>query len=80
MNAPSPHDEVPVTARKFSLKQTVLAVTWSFLGIRRRADYAKDVAQLNPIHVVIAGVIGAALFVLALVLLVRWVVASGVAT
>jgi hypothetical protein len=55
-------------------------VAWSFLGIRRRADYAKDVAQLNPIHVVVAGVIGAALFVLVLVLLVRWVVTSGVAT
>ncbi len=51
-----------------------------FLGIRRRADYATDVAQLNPIHVVIAGIVGAALFVAALVLLVRWVVASGVAT
>jgi hypothetical protein len=72
-------DDIPVTARKGSLRQTVLAVAWSFLGIRRRADYAKDVAHLNPIHVVIAGVIGAALFVLVLVLLVRWVIASGVA-
>ena len=58
----------------------MLAVVWSFLGIRRRADYAKDLQQLNPIHVVIAGIVGAALFVLVLVLLVRWVVASGVAT
>jgi hypothetical protein len=70
----------PVTARKGSLRQTMQAVAWSFLGIRRRADYAKDVAHLNPIHVVVAGIIGAALFVLALVLLVRWVVGSGVAT
>jgi hypothetical protein len=73
-------DDTPVTARKGSLRQTVLAVAWSFLGIRRRADYAKDVAHLNPIHVVIAGVVGAALFVLVLVLLVRWVIASGVAS
>jgi len=74
-----PEDDVPVTARKGSLRGTVLAVAWSFLGIRRRADYAKDVAQLNPIHVVIAGIVGAALFVTVLVLLVRWVIASGVA-
>jgi Protein of unknown function (DUF2970) len=74
------HDNTPVTARKGSLRQTVLAVAWSFLGIRRRADHAKDVAHLNPIHVVIAGVVGAALFVLVLVLLVRWVIASGVAS
>ena len=56
------------------------AVAWSFFGVRRRADYAKDVDQLNPMHVVIAGIIGAALFVLLLVLLVRWVIGSGVAT
>jgi hypothetical protein len=42
--------------------------------------YAQDVSKLNPVHVVIiAGVLGAAAFVLALVLLVRWVVGSGVA-
>ena len=35
--------------------------------------------KLNPVHVVVAGVIGAALFVLALVLLVQWVIGSGVA-
>ena len=70
----------PATQRKGSLLQTAQAVAWSFLGIRRRADYAKDVAHLNPIHVVIAGIVGAALFVGALVLLVRWVIASGVAT
>ena len=40
----------------------------------------RTLQQLNPIHVVIAGIVGAALFVLVLVLLVRWVVASGVAT
>lgn len=68
-----------VTARKGSLLQTIRAVAWSFLGIRRRADYAKDVAHLNPIHVVVVGIAGAALFVLALVLLVRWIVGSGVA-
>lgn len=80
MSDTSPVDDVPVTARKGSLRGTVLAVVWSFLGIRRRADYAKDVAQLNPIHVVVAGIVGAALFVIVLVLLVRWVIASGVAT
>ncbi|TAK75852.1 MAG: DUF2970 domain-containing protein [Aquabacterium sp.] len=65
--------------RKGSFLQTMKAVAWSFLGIRRSSDHAKDVAELNPVHVVIAGVLGAALFVLALVLLVRWVIASGAA-
>ena len=52
---------------------------WSFLGIRRSDGYAQDVSKLNPVHVVIGGVLGAVLFVLALVVLVRWVVGSGVA-
>ena len=65
--------------RKGSLLQTMSAVTWSFLGIRRSSDNARDVSQLNPVHVIIGGIVGAALFVLVLVLLVNWVVGSGVA-
>ena len=67
-------------ARKGSLLQTMGAVAWSFFGVRRSADHAQDVAKLNPVHVVIAGIIGAALFVTVLVLLVKWVVGSGVAS
>ena len=66
-------------ARPLSFVQTVQAVAWSFFGVRKGAGHEQDVQKLNPVHVIIAGVIGAALFVLALVLLVRWVVGSGVA-
>ena len=66
-------------ARKGSLAQTFKAVAWSFFGVRKASEYEKDVAQLNPVHVVVAGVISAAVFVLALVILVNWVVGSGVA-
>ncbi|MBV8034841.1 DUF2970 domain-containing protein [Roseateles sp.] len=65
--------------RKASLLQTVSAVAWGFFGVRRGKDHANDVAKLNPVHLIIAGVLGAALFVLVLVLLVRWVISSGVA-
>ena len=67
-------------ARPVSFLQTMRAVAWSFFGVRRGKDYEKDVAQLNPVHVIIAGVIGALLFVLVLVLLVQWVIGSNVAT
>ena len=66
-------------SRRGSFLQTVRAVAWSFFGVRRSADYAQDVQKLNPVHVVVAGVLGAALFIFALVMLVRWVVGSGVA-
>ncbi len=68
-----------LVARRGSLLQTVRAVAWSFFGVRRAAGLDEDAQKLNPVHVVIAGVAGAALFVVALILLVRWVVASGIA-
>jgi len=66
--------------RKGSFLGTMRAVAWSFFGVRRKADYEQDVSQLNPVHVIIAGVIGAAMFVGSLVLLVQWIIGSGVAT
>ena len=69
----------PVAQRKGSFVQTMKAVAWSFFGVRKGSDYEKDVNQLNPVHVVIAGVIGAALFIILLLLLVNWVLASGAA-
>jgi hypothetical protein len=59
--------------------QTMRAVAWSFFGVRRAVDLERDAQRLNPVHVVLGGVIGAALFVAALLLLVRWVVGSGIA-
>ena len=66
-------------ARPVSFLQTVQAVAWSFFGVRRSSDQAQDVQKLNPVHVLVAGVLGAIVFIAALVLLVRWVVGSGVA-
>jgi hypothetical protein len=65
--------------RKGSFVQTMKAVAWSFFGVRKGADLEKDVDQLNPVHLVIAGVIGALVFIGALLLLVNWVLASGAA-
>ena len=70
---------IPVTQRKGSFLQTMKAVAWSFFGVRKGSDYEKDVSQLNPVHVVIAAVIGVALFIGFLLLLVNWVLASGAA-
>ena len=65
--------------RKGSFFGTIKAVAWSFFGVRRNAEYEKDVANLNPVHVIIAGILAALLFVLALALLVNWVISSGIA-
>jgi len=65
----------PVHRRKGSISGTVKAVLWGFLGVRRNADYQSDIAKLNPIHIMVVGVLMAVLFVFALILLVNWVVA-----
>lgn len=64
------------TKRKGSLLATMKAVFWSFFGVRKKSDYEKDVAQLNPLHVVIAGIIGAAIFITVLIFIVKSVVAK----
>jgi hypothetical protein len=52
------------------------AVFWSFLGIRKRAGLESDAVRLTLPQVVIAGIIGAVLFVLTLVLIVRIVISA----
>jgi Protein of unknown function (DUF2970) len=42
------------------------AVFWSFLGVRRRSDYEADTHKLTPQAVIAAGLVSAAVFVLAL--------------
>jgi hypothetical protein len=65
--------------RKASFGQTLRAVAWSFFGIRRSAGLERDASQLNPVHLILAGLAAAALFVVGLVVLIRFIVASGVA-
>ena len=62
--------------RKASFGATVKAVFWSFFGVRKQRDYDKDAAQLNPVHVIIAGLIGAAIFIVVLLIIVKSVVAK----
>jgi len=69
----------PVHQRKGSWIGTIKAVLWGFLGVRRNADYQDDIARLNPLHIIAVGVVMAFLFVLCLIFLVNWVVASGAA-
>lgn len=62
--------------RKASFGATVKAVLWSFFGVRKKSGYEEDAAQLNPMHVIIAGVIAAVIFVVILLSVVKMVVAA----
>jgi len=72
-------DSVQPHQRKGAFFRTIKAVLWSFIGLRSRAEFNKDVAQLNPIHLIVVGLLLALLFVLGLLALVNWVVSQPVA-
>ena len=63
-----------VLQRKASLLDTIKAVASSFFGVRGRKAHEEDVGKLNPIHVILVGVGLAAVFVLTLVAVVKFVV------
>jgi hypothetical protein len=49
------------------------AVFWSFFGVRRNAEYEADTRRLKPQEVIAAGLVSAAVFVLALYAVVQLV-------
>jgi hypothetical protein len=62
---------------KATLWQAAKAVFWAFFGVRKGKDHDVDAVRLNPVQVIIVGIIGAALFVAFLILLVRFVTSQG---
>ena len=68
------HKVVSPHKRKGSIFRTIKAVMWSFVGLRARGDYEQDLAQLNPVHIVIVGLVGVFVFVGSLIFLATWVV------
>ncbi len=59
-----------------SFLRSVKLVAWSFLGIRSSKGYREDLAKVNPMHVVLVGLVGAVLLVVGLISLAKWVVAT----
>ncbi len=56
-----------------SFVQVLGAVLSSFLGIRKKASGERDTVTIKPQHVIVAGILCATLFVLVLVVLVRFI-------
>ena len=47
------------------------AVFWSFFGVRKSSDHERSAPQLKPQHYIAAGLLGALVFVLLVLLLVK---------
>ena len=57
-----------------NLLATIKAVAWSFIGIRKKSAYEEDLGKLNPFHIIAVALVAVALFVGALIALVKWIV------
>ena len=66
----------PVSPGHASFWRSIKLVAWSFLGIRSNSEYQQDLARVNPMHVVLVGIVAALLLVVGLIGLVHWVVAK----
>ena len=56
--------------------RVVLAVFWSFFGVRKGRDLLADATSIKPQHLVVAGLLGALLVIFSLLLLVRLIIKS----
>jgi hypothetical protein len=65
-----PHRDKP-PRRQAGFGATMRAVFWSFFGVRKRKDYEHDAANLNPVHLIIAALVGVLIFIGILVLVVH---------
>ena len=62
--------------KKASFLYSLKAVFWSFFGLRRKSDFDTDSAKLNPVHIIIAALIGVACFIGLLITIVKLVVSK----
>lgn len=69
-----PVDRKRAQRRGGTLLQTLKAVAWAFIGIRGRGAHEADIANVNPVHLIIVAIACAAVLVTTLLLIVRWAV------
>jgi hypothetical protein len=73
---PTPPTPEAKSAKPASLPQLIGAVFWSFFGVRKGTHMAADSSSIKPLHVILVGLGLAAVLVLALIVLVRVIIAN----
>lgn len=72
--ATQPSNPKPGAPVRGGFLATLEAVLWSFFGVRRGDKHTQDMESLNPVHVIVVGVLAAVVFVLILLAVVKAVV------
>jgi hypothetical protein len=62
--------------RRLNFFQTLKAVLWAMFGVRKGSGLREDVTKLNPVYVILTGILFGIVFVVSLVLLVTWIVSA----
>jgi Protein of unknown function (DUF2970) len=56
--------------------RTVKTVAWSFVGLRSGKEFDVETQKINPVHLMVVGLAGAGLLVVALIFFVQWAVVA----
>jgi amino acid transporter len=67
-------DQQQPVSKKGSLWRSIVAVSWSFLGIRKSSEFQEDIAKITPLHVLGVGLVAGLLFVIGLMVIVNLIV------
>jgi len=73
---PQPGSNPPQAPKRPGFLRIVLAVFWSFFGVRKGRDLLADASSIKPQHLIVAGLLGALFLVVSLLLLVRVIIKS----
>ncbi len=73
-NRPVKENERQAAAKGATLGSMVLTVFFAFFGVRKRDAHEAQTVRLSPVQIIVAGIVGAAVFVVSLVLLAKFVV------
>jgi uncharacterized membrane protein len=69
-------EAVDTPVKKSNFLRTVIAVLWSFIGIRKNSGFQEDIANIKPLQLLAVGVVMALMFVIGLIVVVNLVVAN----
>jgi len=71
--SPSPPPDDDPAPRHAGFLHVLGAVFSSFIGIRKRAAGERDMVTIKPVHVIVAGLLGAAFLVAVLITVVTFI-------
>jgi len=75
MSTDTPTLEKPAVVKR-PFWRSIVAVSWSFIGIRKNSEFQEDLSHITPLHILGVGLVAGLLFVIGLIVLVNLVVAK----